>query len=118
MKNTIRIFVAALGLLLLGAGCAGTPTREGVTRFTLLPHEIENFERGRTTYQDAVKELGRPPFKAQENAGGKHVRWTDRQVSGHHTVYREVDAQFSKDGVLQDYEVNFRPVPMFGLGFR
>ena len=108
MRNILFVIIAALLM-----GCAGTPSRNGVNRFTLLPHEIENFEPGVTTYQEAVKEFGRPLSYKKDVA-----KWVNKTTAGSKWSEQHVTAQFNTDGILQGYTVKYVPVPMFGLGFR
>lgn len=82
----------------------------------ILPHEIENFTKGTTTYKQAVKELGKP-LASEPHRGGKHCQWTDRQIDGHNWLYRDIHAWFDKAGVLQNYSVHIRWVPQFGASF-
>lgn len=79
----------------------------------ILPHEIDGWVKGETTYKQAVKEFGKPlSYKAGV------AKWINKTAAGSKWNEQRITATFGADGILQSYSVKNVPVPMAFQGFR
>lgn len=78
-----------------------------------LPHEIEEFTAGKTTYQQAVKLFGKPLSYKKGLA-----KWINKTVAGTKWNEQRITAEFDHNGILQSYSVKNVPVPMAFQGFK
>ena len=79
----------------------------------ILPHEIDEFIKGKTTYQQAVKLHGKPLSYKKGVA-----KWINKTVDGSKWNEQRITATFDADGILQGYSVKNVPVPMAFQGFK